>query len=116
LKRPSWNYFLYDNSFGSNNSLKINSGKLTLSYGTSSSSFLGLTIPSWLIQNNNFYTVQAISRNNNINIRILDWTSTLADTWATATLNTSNNLYIWSNSSSINQWNDIIDYVKIYKR
>ena len=28
----------------------------------------------------------------------------------------SNNIYIWSNSSLWQQWNDIIDYVKIYKK
>lgn len=63
---------------------------------------------------NDFYKVTFINSENRV---FINWVENITlftkQSWA---LNPSDNLYIWSSSFSTNQWNDIIDYVKIYTR
>ncbi len=134
LKRPSWWYVLFDipwvspwnwfrlstyntewlylwqHSFGGNNQiislLQINS-KITNS------------------DSNKFYKVIASYINNQAKIEIYDWENKILESsqytgWVTS-INpwTLNNLYIWNYNYSGTyqyQWNDIIDYVKIYRK
>ena len=68
---------------------------------------------------NDFYKVIFI---NNWNLSIFDKSNgKIYSTWSNLTINTSWDFYVWSNKYNseeayIQQWNDIIDYVKIYKK
>ena len=64
---------------------------------------------------NKFYKVMAIFEWGKFRLKVSwDWFEKISDSKSYSTLN-SNILYIWSNSIPDSQWNDIIDYVKIYK-
>ena len=73
------------------------------------------------ITDNKFYRVIASYTNKKAKIEIYDWLNKILDSIyindvSIAPIWTLNDLYIWSSTDKTNQWNDIIDYVKIYKR
>jgi hypothetical protein len=71
------------------------------------------------LDNNKFYKVSVVYNNSRPKIYIYDWSNKILES---SLINNSNipswirtDLFIWSQLNSANQWNDIIDYVKIYK-
>lgn len=110
------NFTLFD-FWGSNNKLALNT--------YSASNKLALTV-NWVEKNipisdfsnldlNKFYKVMVIFEWGKFRLKVSwDWFEKSSDSKIYSILDTSV-LYIWSNASKTEQWNDIIDYVKIYK-
>lgn len=70
------------------------------------------------LDDNTFYSIKVIVENNHPKI-IVNWNIIAYETDNFYLTNISNiwtQLYIWSKIDKTQQWNDIIDYVKIYKR
>ena len=78
---------------------------------------IGKSILQGLI-NDNFYTIIATYKNTWIELQIKDknWNIINKNSNTSNYVNINNwILYIWSDYNKQNQWNDIIDYLKIYK-
>lgn len=119
LNRTSWIYFLSTTNTSGNFLLWLYNWDLYF-WKTIANS---IKIPNGTLQslwNDDFYRIIATYNTNWIELQIKnrDW---LNLTWSPIkspsiipTFN--NNIFIWSNNSFQYQWNDIIDYVKIYKQ
>jgi type II secretory pathway pseudopilin PulG len=117
LKR-TWdtNYYLFDNGLSGSNifAFRLHDGELKLYNWVPTNINLSWLIPS--SYDNKFYKIQVIRSNWNTIIRILDENlNVIKSEYSTWWSNLWNNIYIWSKSNKTFQWNDIIDYVKIYK-
>ena len=67
------------------------------------------------LDSNKFYKVITSFEGNKFNLKVVwDWFEKLG-TGLESTFVNQNTIYIWSNISNLEQWNDVIDYVKIYK-
>lgn len=104
LKREWWKYNLL------NLIQKNNTNNYTISWSITN------LYSTWLtnIQDNSFYKViLSYDSSNWTTLKI--WNDYVYHS-GSLTLSWWSELYIWSTSSSTSQWNDIIDYVKIYKK
>jgi hypothetical protein len=116
LKRTSLskNFTLFD-FWGSNNKLVLNTyqNKLALIISWTE---LNIYIPEFNnMDSNKYYKVIVIFEWGKFKLKVIwDWFEKSTDSKFYSVLNT-NTLYIWSSSVPDSQWNDIIDYVKIYK-
>lgn len=116
LKRTSWTFNLFN--LGGTYTLHLdNSNWLKNNY------ILALSkgdIENFIWDNiNDFFKVIYFKENNILKLEIVDskWKYLISPSISiTPTSVNSNDLYIWSNNSKSNQWNDIIDYIKIYKK
>ncbi len=119
LKRPTWNTiynllstdnYLLQTFDWSGNKIKIKQ----IIGGINISRFLDSEFTVQNLDNNKFYPIIFkkiwVSWNLSIN-----WIATSPITTFSWSLTLWNTLYIWTDSSS-NEWNDIINYVKIYKK
>jgi hypothetical protein len=108
LKR-SWTYYLF-NTWDVYLDLHLNYLYLWHSWFTNVKK-----IHKSVFDENKLYTIQAIFEWSDWDIKI-PGTSITANSvnWWTGV--SSTDIYIWSNKSSSQQWNGVIDYVKIYKK
>lgn len=118
LKKPSDVYYLYSN-WAWNNNLKLHDWKLKLYDGSLKEiSYSSINIPT--DNYNNFYRVIYKKDWSDVELKIVSYTwSTVGSKQWSWIYDLWNDLYIWSKwtgSTNSNQWNDIIDYVKIYKK
>ncbi|MBW7955069.1 FecR domain-containing protein [Candidatus Gracilibacteria bacterium] len=118
LKRSSDNYYLYSLS-GSSLKLYNNNSKFYLSFGNGSNLskiYMGIDVNNKL-ENDRFYKVISTCIDNKANIYIYDNNKLIKSGENTGECQNSlggNDIYIGSDNNQTNQWNDIIDYVKIY--
>ena len=123
LKRTSWTYYLFDDADNNTNQiyLDVYSWSLYLWY-TNDNDFNNVI---WYdlssLDNNKFYKVIAKINKENWDLIIKDenWNRINFTNKSTSTSEPTEielkNIMIWSNESKNNQWDWIIDYVKIYK-
>lgn len=111
LKRTTWNYYLYNN----NNVELFLSGwdlRLKINGSIGDKQIKKEDINNIIIDNNKYYNIQIISNEGQIKLKIdnhsTEWSS---NEWIIL----NRYQYIWLRSSHTdNQWNDIINYIKIY--
>lgn len=116
LKRIWDKYYLYSNWAWNNNIIIDASWNLKLYDGTSKQiESTSINIPT--DNYNNFYRVIYKKDWSDVELKIVSHTwSTVSSVQWTWSNDLWNDLYIWSKKDKTNQWNDIIDYVKIYKK
>lgn len=110
LKR-SWTYYLF-NAWNVYLDLHLNYLYLWHSWFTNVKK-----IGTWAFDANKLYTIQAIFEWSDWDIKV-HWEKNInvQTTWFSWTIVSSTDIFIWSNTSSSQQWNGVIDYVKIYKK
>lgn len=120
LKRISWKYKLFNFILNSNSTdinLNIYNWNLSLywidSLWTSRYAMISKNLLSTL-SDNVFYEVSSKFVDNKISLEII-WTNIKSEASINWTLNKWGQILIWSDYALANQWNDIINYVKIYK-
>ncbi|EKE26078.1 MAG: hypothetical protein ACD_4C00444G0001 [uncultured bacterium (gcode 4)] len=113
--------WLSNNSWVANFWISLISGSLNMKkYTWTSYVWIGNSIFPWEnIDPFKFYTIEWTfyvdnTRPSNLTLK---WNWINISSKSTQNLNYLDNRYliIWSNADNLNQWNDIIDYVKIYK-
>jgi hypothetical protein len=119
LKRTGWIYFLSTTETIGNFLLWLNNWDLYFWKTPTNSIIIEKNILQSLVDDD-FYTINATHNINWIELQIKnrDWVNLISSPKKSSTIIPifNDNIFIWSNNSSQYQWNDIIDYVKIYRK
>jgi hypothetical protein len=106
LKRTSWKYYLLD--WGTGNKLYMNNWVLELNNLTTTWSLASVKT-TWIS------TISLIKDWTKIEVKI-DWDTIISKNMPLANSSYYNIWNFYSGPSNYFQWNDVIDYVKIYKK
>ena len=112
LKRTSWNYFLYNN-VSDDIMLYLTSWDLKLKIdGVIAWTIDSATIASNITNDDNYYKIHLISDNGDFKIKL--WNNQTA-WYFKPNIKLAQYQYIWVHRfSTSSQWNDILNYIKIY--
>lgn len=112
LKRLNQTYTLFN--FSNWLWLKLENWNISLFTGNSWKLILWNSINIGTTDYDKFFKIIVYAENNKVYVSIPELL--LNSDYLNFTNTSFSDMYIWSNSSKTNQWNDMIDYVKIYKK